>query len=244
MLASSSSSRSGLRRSSRRSIARSAASESACDCTETYSPAAIDMAPATRPAIPASSTSTRDTPPAATPITRLATDTIPSFAPSTAARSQPMRWMRCSSLCAGRMASHLRTFRRGAHIAPTAAVCYHRASMNVPRGGGELRPEETNGRLGRFFAALIGRRWWVLVVYAVLLPPSAWLASKVDQDNSIDRLIVATDPDYVATRDFEQVFGEGEFALLLAEADDPLAPAVVTRVDEIERAIDGIPNVG
>jgi uncharacterized protein len=116
--------------------------------------------------------------------------------------------------------------------------------MNVSRVGGEGAAEETSSRLGRFFAGLIARRWWVLVVYAVSLPPAAYLASRVEQDNSIDRLIVATDPDFVATREFEQVFGEGEFALLLAEAEDPLAPAVVTRVDAIERALAGIPQVG
>ena len=36
---------------------------------------------------------------AATPITRLAVETMPSFAPSTAARSQPTRCERCISLC-------------------------------------------------------------------------------------------------------------------------------------------------
>ena len=35
-----------------------------------------------------------------------------------------------------------------------------------------------------------------------------------------------SDPDYIATRDFQRVFGAGEFALLLVEADDPLSPAV------------------
>ncbi len=34
---------------------------------------------------------------AATPSTRLAVDTMPSLAPSTAARSQPMRSVRCRS---------------------------------------------------------------------------------------------------------------------------------------------------
>src|SRR5262249_59598712 len=78
---------------------------------------------------------------------------------------------------------------------------------------------------------------------AALLVPSAWFAARVRQDNSIDRLIVADDPDYIATRQFEQVFGSGEFALLLAEADDPLAPEVVTRVDRIERLLTGLPHV-
>ncbi len=110
-------------------------------------------------------------------------------------------------------------------------------------GADDAEPVELASPLGRLFAFLIAHRWWVLALYALILPPAAYLAAKVDQDNSIDRLIVATDPDFVATRDFEQVFGEGEFALLLAEADDPLAPAAVTRVDEIERALAGIPHV-
>jgi uncharacterized protein len=116
--------------------------------------------------------------------------------------------------------------------------------MTVPtRAGSDAEPIELQTRLGRFFAALIARRWWVIALYALILPPAAYLAAKVQQDNSIDRLIVATDPDFVATREFEATFGEGEFALLLAEADDPLAPAVVTRVDQIERALEPIPNV-
>lgn len=97
---------------------------------------------------------------------------------------------------------------------------------------------DTNaGRLSRFFAALIARRWWVIAVYALLLPPSVYYATKVGQDNSIDRLIVPSDPDYIGTRAFEEVFGGGEYALLLVEAPDPLAPDVVSKLDALERAI-------
>jgi predicted RND superfamily exporter protein len=99
------------------------------------------------------------------------------------------------------------------------------------------------GRRSRFFAALIARRWWVIAWYALLLPPSAYFAAQVGQDNSIDRLIVASDPDYAATRAFESVFGGGEYALLLIEAPDPLAPEVVTKVDAMERAIQANPRV-
>lgn len=99
------------------------------------------------------------------------------------------------------------------------------------------------GRLSRFFAALIARRWWVIAFYALLLPPSAYYASKVGQDNSIDRLIVAHDPDYAATHEFEKVFGGGEYALLLVETPDPLAPDVIKKVDALERAIQANPRV-
>src|SRR5690606_29998684 len=65
--------------------------------TDTYSPAAIDMAPATVPAMPAERIAPGVPPPAATPTTRPATDTMPSLAPSTAARSQPARSLRWDS---------------------------------------------------------------------------------------------------------------------------------------------------
>lgn len=61
---------------------------SACDFTETYSPAAIDIAPATVPARPIISTVAAGAPALATPTTMPATDTMPSLAPSTAA-AQP-----------------------------------------------------------------------------------------------------------------------------------------------------------
>ena len=64
---------------------------SRCELTEMYSPTPIDRAPANRPANPAVMTAFLDESAAATPITKLAVDTIPSFAPSTAARNQPTR---------------------------------------------------------------------------------------------------------------------------------------------------------
>ncbi len=59
--------------------------------TETYSPSAIDTAPATSPASPAVKMGPRAEVAPATPMTMPATDTIPSLAPSTAARSQLSR---------------------------------------------------------------------------------------------------------------------------------------------------------
>jgi hypothetical protein len=97
--------------------------------------------------------------------------------------------------------------------------------------------------LSRVFRAIVARSRPILVLYALLLVPSVWYAIQVGQDNSIDRLVVADDPDAIATREFEKVFGSGEYAVLLAEADDPLAPAAVAKIDSIEKSLAGIPGI-
>ena len=56
--------------------------------TETYSPNAIETAPATSPAIPAVRIGPGDAVAAATPTTMPAVETIPSLAPNTPARNQ------------------------------------------------------------------------------------------------------------------------------------------------------------
>jgi hypothetical protein len=100
-----------------------------------------------------------------------------------------------------------------------------------------------NRFLQAFFRFIIAKRWWVIAIYALLLGPSVFYALKVDQDNSLDRLIVQTDPDYLATREFGKVFAQGEFALIFMEADDPFALPVVRRLDEVERALNKLPRV-
>jgi hypothetical protein len=57
----------------------------------------VDIDPATRPATPAMRTASFEAEAAATPIMRLAIDTIASSAPSTPAHSHPARPLRCVS---------------------------------------------------------------------------------------------------------------------------------------------------
>ncbi len=64
------------------------------ELTETYSPAAIDIAPARRPATAETMIEPGAAPAAATPTTRLAVEMSPSFAPRTEARSHPIRSVR------------------------------------------------------------------------------------------------------------------------------------------------------
>ena len=93
------SSASGRVASSRSSRWISASSASRWELTETYSPTAMDIEPATRPARPATRMALFEAADAAMPIIRLAVDTMASSAPSTAARSQRARPLRCTSPC-------------------------------------------------------------------------------------------------------------------------------------------------
>ena len=98
-------------------------------------------------------------------------------------------------------------------------------------------------RVSRTFAWIVARRVWIVALYALLLPPAAWLAAQVQQDNSTDRLILPSDPEYVALKEFQATFGGGEFALLFVDAEDPFDPGVVERVDRLERALAAVPKL-
>lgn len=93
------------------------------------------------------------------------------------------------------------------------------------------------------FRFIIARHWWVIGAWAILVAASIPFALQVKQDNAIDRLIVEGDPDFVATSEFSQTFGAGEYVVLLAEADDPYAPGVIAAVDGLGRRLQGLPGV-
>lgn len=103
-------------------------------------------------------------------------------------------------------------------------------------------PSSGPSALARFFSFVVAKRWLIIAFYALILPPSAWYAAGVGQDNDIQRLMVANDPDFIGNREFQKVFGAGEYAVILAEAEDPFAPEVLARVDAIEQEIGKIPG--
>ncbi len=100
-----------------------------------------------------------------------------------------------------------------------------------------------SSNLEKAFRYIVARRWWVVAIYAILIGPSIYYATRVEQDNSLERLVVQADPDSVNNRAFEKVFGTGEYVVLLAEAPDPFAPDVLKRVDELEKRLSKIPRV-
>jgi len=98
-------------------------------------------------------------------------------------------------------------------------------------------------RLERLFRRVVSLRVPIVVVYALLVPAAAWLATRIPSEAGIDRLVVATDPDFVATREFQKVFPEGQMVILLFEADDPWRPQVLAEVEAAGAALKAIPGV-
>ena len=101
MPASSACSAAALWVSSCRSLSTSAWISSFCEETETNSPAAIEKAPAARPARPVSTIACCEPPPPPTPEISDTFVTRPSIAPNTAGRSQPPETSLCSGWVSG-----------------------------------------------------------------------------------------------------------------------------------------------
>lgn len=98
-------------------------------------------------------------------------------------------------------------------------------------------------RLEGVFRRVVALRLPILVLYALLLPVAAVLAMRIPSEGAIDKLIVASDPDFAATRAFQKIFPEGQLVMLLFEADDPWRPEVLAEVEATEQALRAIPNV-
>ena len=98
-------------------------------------------------------------------------------------------------------------------------------------------------RLLQLFLGVLRARRLILGAFALLTIAGIYGALHIPTDSSIDRLIVASDPVAQATSEFERVFPEGEQALIVLEAADPLSPDVLQGVDQLERQLNQIPKV-
>src|SRR5450631_2866883 len=95
----------------------------------------------------------------------------------------------------------------------------------------------------RIFLRVLQARHWVAGVYLVLAMAGVYCASRIPTDPAIERLVVAGDPVAQATLEFERVFPEGEQALIMLEAPDPLNRDALQGAERLERELGKIPKV-
>ncbi|MGA9523894.1 MAG: hypothetical protein WBV82_20705, partial [Myxococcaceae bacterium] len=93
------------------------------------------------------------------------------------------------------------------------------------------------------FRRILALRVPILIAAAVLVPIAAFLALRIPSEGAIGRLMVPSDPDYVATRAFQAVFPEGQVVILLLEADAPFAPATLGDLMKLEDALRRVPGL-
>jgi predicted RND superfamily exporter protein len=107
----------------------------------------------------------------------------------------------------------------------------------------DYRTMYVSPRLLQLFLRVLQARHAIVGIFGLLTLAGIYGALRIPTDTSFDRLIVASDPVAQATREFERVYPQGEEALIVLEAPDPLSPAVLQGADQLERELDKIPKV-
>src|SRR6202051_287583 len=98
-------------------------------------------------------------------------------------------------------------------------------------------------KLLKIFLRVLQARYWIVGAFLILAGARIYGAPRIPTDSAIDNLVVAGDPVAQATLDFERVFPEGDQALILLEAPDPLGLSTLQNADRLERELDKIPHV-
>src|SRR5580658_1423538 len=99
---------------------------------------------------------------------------------------------------------------RALQVSPPKGVCF--SVMRVPAAP----------KVVRIFLQVLGARRYIVAAFVALTAAGVYGTLHVPNDPSIERLIVASDPVALATRDFDRIFPEGEQALVMLETPDPL----------------------
>jgi predicted RND superfamily exporter protein len=105
--------------------------------------------------------------------------------------------------------------------------------MNVP----------ASPKLVQIFLRLLRARVWIAGLFLILTAAGIYGAMRVPSDSAIERLIVSGDPVARATSEFDRLFPEGDQALIMLEAADPLSLGALRAADRLEKQLAGIPNV-
>jgi predicted RND superfamily exporter protein len=100
-----------------------------------------------------------------------------------------------------------------------------------------------NPRLLAIFSQVMRVRWWIVAFYAGLVPGALILALRIPEENAIERMVVASNPDVAATREFQQIFSEKPIALLVVDTSAPFSAEAIAGVQSLQAAVDQVPHV-
>src|ERR1700688_978417 len=95
----------------------------------------------------------------------------------------------------------------------------------------------------QLFVHVLRARAWIAGAFLVLAAAGIYGAVQVPNDPAIERLVVAGDPVALATSQFDRLFPEGEQALIMLEATDPLSLGALRAADALEHGLAKIPHV-
>ena len=95
----------------------------------------------------------------------------------------------------------------------------------------------------QLFLHVLRVRGWIAGAFLILAAAGIYGAVQVPNDPAIERLVVAGDPIALATSEFDRLFPEGEQALIMLEAADPLNLSSLRAADGLERELAKIPHV-
>src|ERR1700722_3784737 len=106
-------------------------------------------------------------------------------------------------------------------------------SMSVP----------ASPKVVQVFRRVLRARVWIAGAFLILAAAGIYGARRVPDDPAIDTLIVPGDPVARATMDFDRLFPEGEQALLMLEAADPLSFEPLRAAERLEHELAKIAHV-
>jgi predicted RND superfamily exporter protein len=93
------------------------------------------------------------------------------------------------------------------------------------------------------FRRVLQARGFIAAAFLILAAAGLYGALRVPDDPAIETLIVPGDPVARATMEFDRLFPEGEQALIMLEAPDPLNLTSLRAADALERQLAKIPRV-
>ena len=89
-------------------------------------------------------------------------------------------------------------------------------------------------RLLRFFRSVFAARWWIVALYALPLPFAVVLALGIPKDNSLERMVVSSDPEVATALAFKELFPEAQTVFVVLETPEPFAPTALSELRRIQ----------